>query len=788
MMISTPNSTSQAIFKFIVIFGLPLSLALIMFSALTPSSIEAAVNCTDSSWSVGTEADLNSAIGCFNGKSTSGVYTIALSQYITLTASTAAINNPIDGISLMLDGGRNVLDGQNISGVRPLQIMTDTVVTLQNIVITNGNAGSDFGGGILNWGELDIVNTAIASNTAEHGGGIANYGPLNISTSTVSDNSATEDGGGVLNLTAPLSVTNSSIYSNTAVIFGGGIASNGLLTITQSVLYQNSANSGGGLYTGDSASIQNSTLSGNIANVSGGAIYLTGTLNIDSGTLSGNSASSGGAFFGVGTINMQNSIVDAGSTGSNCFATVSISSNGYNLDSDGSCNLSSFGDISNQDPFLDSLQENGGIALSHALLEGSPAINAGFTTLTEDQRGIGRPRGGVEDIGAYEYVPDCAANPWSVSDEASLNAAIVCFNDQSIAAAFTITLTQNISLTKSTPEILNQTAGISLVIQGNNYTVDGQDISGVRPFEIAPSTAIAIQDLTIMQGNANDDGGAIHNDGVATLTNSILYKNVSTGEGGAVYNRGQLTVSSSAIHNNSADDDGGGISNFGGEMTIISSTLSHNASSSDGGAILTNGWMTITHSALYSNTAASIGGGIYNRSILTVTNSTISSNTAGSEGGGVAQRRNNTWLMNSTVANNSAPAGGGIHVSSDDFTLDNTIVANNSDGNDCSGSIVSAGYNLDSDGSCNLNSTGDLSSQDPMLGPLQANGSGTTFTHALLEGSPAIDAGNTALADDQRSVARPQNNGDDIGAFEREISEPIAPDQYDLFLPFMTNP
>jgi len=36
---------------------------------------------------------------------------------------------------------------------------------------------------------------------------------------------------------------------------------------------------------------------------------------------------------------------------------------------------------------------------------------------------------------------------------------------------------------------------------------------------------------------------------------------------------------------------------------------------------------------------------------------------------------------------------------------------------------------------------------DPKLGPLQDNG-GLTMTHALLEDSPAIDAGNTALAVD----------------------------------------
>jgi hypothetical protein len=39
-----------------------------------------------------------------------------------------------------------------------------------------------------------------------------------------------------------------------------------------------------------------------------------------------------------------------------------------------------------------------------------------------------------------------------------------------------------------------------------------------------------------------------------------------------------------------------------------------------------------------------------------------------------------------------------------------------------------------------LNAIGDQINTDPILGPLQDNG-GPTFTHALLTGSPAINAG-----------------------------------------------
>src|SRR5207247_6231808 len=72
-----------------------------------------------------------------------------------------------------------------------------------------------------------------------------------------------------------------------------------------------------------------------------------------------------------------------------------------------------------------------------------------------------------------------------------------------------------------------------------------------------------------------------------------------------------------------------------------------------------------------------------------------------------------------------------------------------------------------------LNATGDQNNIDPMLGPLQNNG-GPTFTHALLTGSPAINAGNPAFTPppvyDQRGPGFPRvlNCRIDIGSFEAQ--------------------
>jgi hypothetical protein len=140
-----------------------------------------------------------------------------------------------------------------------------------------------------------------------------------------------------------------------------------------------------------------------------------------------------------------------------------------------------------------------------------------------------------------------------------------------------------------------------------------------------------------------------------------------------------------------------------------------------------------------------------------VTNSTIS----GNEQGILAE--DTLVLLNSTVADNSEV---GVSNFAHD-TADNTIIANN--GGDCPDGRIDAGSrNLDSDGTCWGSGAFGITRAAPGLGPLQDNG-GPTPTHALLPGSPAIDAGSTAGCPptDQRGVTRPKNLVCDIGAFER---------------------
>jgi len=98
-------------------------------------------------------------------------------------------------------------------------------------------------------------------------------------------------------------------------------------------------------------------------------------------------------------------------------------------------------------------------------------------------------------------------------------------------------------------------------------------------------------------------------------------------------------------------------------------------------------------------------------------------------------------------------------------------------GNDFYGLLTSEGYTLiqNTSGSTIVgDETGNIYGAEPLLGPLQDNG-GPTWTHALLPGSPAIDAGNSGdtLAFDQRGIHRPQGLAPDIGAFEFQYATPM---------------
>jgi CSLREA domain-containing protein len=291
----------------------------------------------------------------------------------------------------------------------------------------------------------------------------------------------------------------------------------------------------------------------------------------------------------------------------------------------------------------------------------------------------------------------------------------------------------------------------TLTIQGAGVASTVVDGGGLdRVFEARVGSTVQIDGLTIRGGNAGTD------------------------HGGGLYNfAGTVTLSGVVVHGNTALG-GGGVANESGTMTLVRGTVSGN-SADGGGGIFNRGTMNVNDSTLGGNQAVSGsgGGGWNDGGVLTLRNSTVSGNSASATGGGLHNTGTALNLINSTVSSNSAPTGGGI---SNTLTtqLRNSIVANNTGGN-CSGFFVPFfGHNLSSDATCALTGTGDMNGVNPLLGPLAQNG-GPTETHALLPGSPAVDAvpvADCVVTTDQRGVARPQGAACDIGAYEAREPTP----------------
>jgi hypothetical protein len=235
----------------------------------------------------------------------------------------------------------------------------------------------------------------------------------------------------------------------------------------------------------------------------------------------------------------------------------------------------------------------------------------------------------------------------------------------------------------------------------NRLTISGNGSSRVLYIAShSPAHNVLLTGLTIAHGN-----------GVGAI---------APGSGGGIYNQGFLTVSNCTLNGNAATNFGGGIYNPSG------STL------------------TVRQSTLSGNSASRYGGGIENLGTLALHDSSLSGNTAGGAGGGSLDNDDGTLsVSHSTLSGNAPSTGAGsiFNFGSDaTLTVSHTLLARGSSGPNfvnSSGSVTNEGFNLSDDTSADAIAT---PIPDLLLAPLADNG-GPTRTHALLPGSPAIDAG-----------------------------------------------
>ena len=191
---------------------------------------------------------------------------------------------------------------------RVFYIVSDKIVAITGLTITNGMAccffPDDVGGGIYNdHATLTLNSCIISGNIGDRlGGGIFTDGSSGFASVTITDS---------------ILVDNSSFSGG--AIFNSGQSGSATLEITTTVVSGNSViEAGGGIYNDHAhVTLDSCTVSGNSADGNGGGgIYNSGlnegsaTLGISSSTLSGNSSQfNGGAIYNIGdssgTANVQ---------------------------------------------------------------------------------------------------------------------------------------------------------------------------------------------------------------------------------------------------------------------------------------------------------------------------------------------------------------------------------------------------------------------------------------------------------------------------------------------------
>lgn len=382
-----------------------------------------------------------------------------------------------------------------------------------------------------------------------------------------------------------------------------------------------------------------------------------------------------------------------------------------------------------------------------------------------------------------------AANLLASTDEIRFDAVLFQVPRTIVLTGGSLTIANNGGVTIAGPG-----PGL-LTISGNNQTRVIVNLDG---------GSMVIYGVTIRDGNGNNigAGGGIANSGRLILHNSVVRNNLGSPFAGGIYNGGFMQITDSAVIDNNGSLNGGGIYNTdaAGVLSIYNSTISGNLSRRDGGGIYNSGSVTIVNSTISNNTASSVndggnGGGVLTtwfgnqNSRVTIINSTIANNACKAGGGGILSDGSLVDLTNVTITGNSVTDplvfyyGGGVINYQENFPgtvrAKNTIIADNTSANgqapDFGGVLTSLGYNLIE----NTHWTAftqppqtDIFGQDPLLGPLSANG-GDTSTRMPLAGSPVIDRVISGSPEtDQRYYLRPTDgdgNGStngDIGAVE----------------------
>jgi hypothetical protein len=706
----------------------------------------------------------------------------------------------------------------------------DQSAVLDGFIITAGNAQSNeiftsSGGGIDNYySNPTLVNLIIMGNIGNFGGGMHNFysSPI-LKDVDFYNNWSSYYGGGMYNVQSSPKLTRVNFSYNYAGHDGGGMynVANSNPHLREATFTGNkAADRGAGIFNIHSDPIlvnttffDNHTIGQGIGNIypDGGGIYNEGSSpTLTNVTLSANSAGNKGG-----------GIANSGSSNPTLRNTILWGNFPDQIyDYPGSSSDVAYSDIQDfyagehniaVDPLFAGA-ETGNLRLQ----AGSPAIDAGNnyalnslspTPITDldgsprfvdipDVPNTGYGRAPLVDMGAYEAQSGSAIiyvdrnSPGPVHDGTSWEKAFTKLqtalanaresNEIWVARGIYHTSKfHNASFTlKNGVKIYGGFAGSETARQQRNWRENHTYLSG----NIHPTWGVTLPNWFLRTGSAFHVVSGSQVDSTSILDGFIITDGEARGElypqnsgGGLFLEESNPTLARLTISNNNAQY-GGGMFLLNSNPTLNEITFLSNTAEAGGGMLNYYHSSPILTNVTFNNNTAYSGGSMHIEyfSKPTLTNVTFSANSAEFAGGIFAYDSSSPKLTNVTFyANSTVYCGSSICSQKNSIpTLKNAIIWDNPpavqvQGDESSAPVVT--YSLIYGGYPGIGNI----NQNPMLGELEDNG-GNTLTHALLVGSPAIDAGDPTNCPevDQRGEPRPVDgklNGEarcDMGAFE----------------------
>lgn len=697
-------------------------------------------------------------------------------------------------------------------------------VSINGSDVSGNSAEGDGGGLAINVGHESYVSTGYYnypygyqySGYWVYVGDINSSATISIDGSTFTANASDRDGGGVYvgverDFDGRFDVSKSSFTSNAADGNGGAISLYvggnlyGDIALADTTISKNAAtgDAGGGFdlrvdgrgaYSSD-INFYAVTIADNTADGQGGGVNLEfngdfgGRINFEASGITGNSALHGegggisfysdGAFHGrlslYGTSLTDNTAEDAGG-GLSMRVTDSIEGDVVLVNSDVSNNHALYG-------------SGGGVAIWAYAIEGS-SVELYNSTVTGNR--AGGDGGGVAIDAKYgvfysqfQFEHDVITGNSAEGDGGGVAIRTEAFVEGDVAF--------------NDSDVSQNYAGGS-----------GGGISFKADYVFVGYSHFELYGSTINDNAAKGNGGGVNFTVGSYFAGSsdfeVRYTEIS-GNTAAGYGGGLLVAATDfygsvrfyqdQIKDNTSVGGGGGVfvtlgGDSDGYVGIGRSTISGNQSEASGGGLFFSdsgtSYLKVYASLVAENYAGDDGGGLWIDSYygdVSIVNSTISGNISyNGAGGGIYVDYLADFhleINNSTIAFNKAwqGAGGGIYANNH-LTLSSTIVSDNHAGyapsDDLGGSATFYAYYslIESPGSANIagNLYTTILGEDPLLSPLADNG-GSTWTHALQAGSPAINAGDNSLglSYDQRGFNFHRENpsySPDIGAFEMQ--------------------